>query len=68
MQGACKRLVHNLDAFADLHHAVQQQVRKLIWNFYADLKADRADRAKRSLLVRRTRIDCIFRRRTGFAT
>ena len=34
-----ERLVHKLDAFTEPHRAAQQNVRKLIWNFYADLKA-----------------------------
>ena len=38
-----ERLVHKLDTFTDQHRAAQQQVRKLIWNFYADLKAYRAN-------------------------
>ena len=30
--------VHRPDTFTDLHRADQQQVRRLIWNFYADLR------------------------------
>jgi hypothetical protein len=56
-----ERLVHKLDTFTDLQRAAQQRVRKLrrltallgisplrglIWNFYADLKIDRANPAK----------------------
>ena len=63
-----ERLVHKLDAFTDLHHAAQQHVRKLIWNFYADLKAYRANPGKSRRLALRARFDRIFRRRTGFAT
>jgi hypothetical protein len=37
-----ERLVHKLDTFTDLHRAAQQRRRKLIWNFYADLKVYRA--------------------------
>src|SRR5208282_4551947 len=48
--------------------AAQQHVRKLIWNFYADLKAYKADPDKRRRLALRARFDRIFRRRTGFAT
>ena len=40
-----ERLVHKLDTFTDLHRAAQQHVRNLIWRFYADLKAYRADPA-----------------------
>jgi hypothetical protein len=63
-----ERLVHKLDAFTDLHRAAQQRVRKLIWNFYADLKAYRANPRKSRGLALRARFDRIFRRRTGFAT
>ncbi|HME21395.1 MAG TPA: transposase, partial [Acetobacteraceae bacterium] len=63
-----ERLVHKLDAFADLHRAAQQQVRKLIWNFYADLKAYRANPSISRRQALRARFDRIFRRRTGFVT
>ena len=42
-----ERLVHKLDAFTDLHRAAQQHMRALIWWFYADLKAYRADPSPR---------------------
>jgi hypothetical protein len=63
-----ERLVHKLDAFTDHHRAAQQRVRKLIWHFYADLKAYRRnpDNSRRQTL--RARFDRIFRRRTGFVT
>jgi hypothetical protein len=41
-----ERLVHKLDAFTDHNRAAQQRVRKLIWNFYAALKAYRANPEK----------------------
>jgi hypothetical protein len=63
-----ERLVHKLDAFTDLHRAAQQRVRKLIWNFYADLKAYQANPDKRRRLALRARFNRIFRRRTGFVT
>jgi transposase IS66 family protein len=63
-----ERLVHKLDTFTDLHRAAQQQVRQLIWNFYADLKVYRANPGKRRRLALRARFDRIFRRRTGFVT
>jgi hypothetical protein len=43
-------------------------MRKLIWDFYADLKAYRANPDRRRRTVLRARFDRIFRRRTGFAT
>jgi hypothetical protein len=63
-----ERLVHKLDTFTDLHRAAQQRIRKLIWNFYADLKLYRANPGKNRRLVLRARFDRIFRRRTGFVT
>jgi hypothetical protein len=63
-----ERLVHKLDTFTDLHRAAQQRVRKLIWNFYADLKVYRANPGKSRRLALRARFARIFRRRTGFVT
>jgi hypothetical protein len=63
-----ERLVHKLDAFTEPHRAAQQNVRKLIWNFYADLKAYKANPDKHRRVALRARFDSIFRRRTGFAT
>ena len=63
-----ERLVHKLDTFTDLHRAAQQRIRKLIWNFYADLKIYRANPSKNRRLVLRARFDRITRRRTGFVT
>jgi hypothetical protein len=63
-----ERLVHKLDTFTNLHRAAQQRIRKLIWNFYADLKIYRANPSKNRRLALRARFDRIFRRRTGFVT
>jgi hypothetical protein len=63
-----ERLVHKLDTFTDLHRTAQQQMRTLIWNFYADLKVYRANPGKSRRLALRARFDRIFRRRTGFVT
>ena len=63
-----ERLVHKLDTFTDQQRAAQQHVRGLIWWFYADLKAYRADPTPRRRGELRARFDRIFRRRTGFAT
>ena len=41
-----ERLVHKLDTFTDKHRAAQTQVRGLIWDFYADLKAYRRSQAR----------------------
>jgi hypothetical protein len=63
-----ERLVHKLDTFTDLHRAAQDRVRALIWWFYADLKAYRAEPTARRRGELRARFDRIFRRRTGFVT
>jgi len=63
-----ERLVHKLDTFTDLHRTAQEWVRALIWWFYADLKAYRADPTARRRNEMRARFDRIFRRRTGFVT
>lgn len=63
-----ERLVHKLDTFTDLHRLAQQQVRRLMWNYYADLKKYRVNPSNSRRLSLRARFDRIFRRRTGFAT
>ena len=63
-----ERLVHKLDTFTELHRAAQERLRALIWWFYADLKAYRANPTARRRSEMRARFDRIFRRRTGFVT
>lgn len=63
-----ERLVHRLDTFTDQQRVAQQHLRALIWRFYADLKAYRADPLPRRRSELRARFDRIFRRRTGFVT
>jgi hypothetical protein len=63
-----ERLVHKLDTFTDQQRLAQQQIRSLIWKFYADLKAYRVSPGRRRRQALRARFDRIFRRRTGFAT
>jgi hypothetical protein len=63
-----ERLVHKLDTFTELHRLAQQQVRKLIWNYYAALKKYRTNPSNSRRLSLRARFDRIFRRRTGFVT
>ena len=43
-------------------------MRGLIWRFYSDLKAYRADPTRRRRTELRTRFNRIFQRRTGFVT
>jgi Transposase IS66 family len=61
-----ERLVHKLETFTDPQRAAQQHMRGLIWWFYADLKAFRADPTPRRRSELRARFDRIFQRRTGF--
>jgi hypothetical protein len=63
-----ERLVHKLDSFTDLHRTAQQRMRALIWRFYDDLKAYRAEPSARRRGELRARFDRIFHRRTGFVT
>jgi hypothetical protein len=63
-----ERLVHKLDTFTDPQRAAQQRMRKLIWDFYADLKLYRLNPSQRHRRVLRARFDRIFRRRTGFVS
>ena len=63
-----ERLVHKLDTFTDQQRVAQQRMRKLIWDFYADLKLYRSNPSQSRRRTLRTRFDRIFRRRTGFAT
>jgi hypothetical protein len=70
-----ERLAHKLDTFTDKQRAAQARVRGLIWDFYASLKAYRANprapahpsRQRRSAALR-ARFDRIFLSRTGFVT
>jgi len=63
-----ERLVHKLVSFTEPQRAAQQQVRALIWAFYAALKAYRANPTPRRRSQLRARFDRIFRRHTGFVT
>ena len=63
-----ERLVHKLDTFTDPQRKAQQQVRRLIWNFYASLKAYRENPSGQRAGTLRATFDRIFRRTTGFAT
>jgi hypothetical protein len=63
-----ERLVHKLDAFTDKHRAAQARARRLIWDYYADLKAYRLKPGRRWAGALRARFDRIFLRRTGFVT
>jgi hypothetical protein len=60
--------VHKLDTFTDQHRAAQQQVRSLVWQFYADLKDYRRTPTPLRRTMLRQRFDYIFCRHTGFAS
>jgi transposase IS66 family protein len=63
-----ERLVHKLDAFTDHHRAAQTRLRRLMWDYYAQLKTYRLKPSCRRASALRTRFDRIFLRRTGFVT
>ena len=63
-----ERLIHKLDTFTDDQRTAQQQVRSLIWQFYADLKDYRRTPTPLRRASLTERFDYIFCRRTGFAT
>src|ERR1700738_3891330 len=50
-----ERLVHKLDTFTDFQRAAQQRIRDLIWRFYRDLKAYKADPSPQRRLALRAR-------------
>ena len=63
-----ERLIHKLNTVTERQRIAQQQVRCLVWWFYADLKAwCRHPDARRKADLKR-RFESIFRRRTGFAS
>lgn len=63
-----ERLVHKLDTFTEHQRTAQQQMRSLIWHFYADLKDYRRTPSPLRRTHLRERFDYIFCRRTGFTT
>ena len=63
-----ERLVHKLDTFTDDQRAAQQQLRSLIWQFYADLKDYRTTPTPWRRAQLRARFDYIFYRQTGFVS
>jgi hypothetical protein len=63
-----ERLVHKLDTFTDDQRAVQQRVRSLIWQIYADLKDYRISPTPCRRDQLRARFDYIFCQRTGFVS
>jgi hypothetical protein len=63
-----ERLVHSLDTFTEAQRAAPQQIRALIWWFYADPKAYRQDLSPQRRGELRARFERIFRRQTGFVT
>jgi len=61
-----ERLVHKLEAFTEHNRKAQEKQRGLIWNFYRDLLAYRADPSPQRKAALRARFDRIFKRTTGF--
>jgi hypothetical protein len=72
LHGLCwihgERLVHKLDTFTDAQRAAQNRVRRLIWLFYAGLKAWRRNPSPARKATLSARFDRIFGHKTGFAT
>ena len=60
--------MHKLSTFTDQHRAAQSEVRGLIWDFYADLKAYKLAPTPGDREALSARFDLIFLRRTGFVT
>jgi hypothetical protein len=58
-----ERLVHKLDTFTDEHRAAQAAVRKLIWEFYSDLKAWRCTPTSEGKVALQARFDGICTRK-----
>jgi hypothetical protein len=63
-----ERLVHKLDTFTDAQRAAQSRMRRLIWLFYASLKAWRLKPSPARKATLSARFDRIFSHKTGFAT
>lgn len=63
-----ERLVHKLDTFTDQNRVAQANVRRLIWEFYADLKVYRGDPTTPQKIALQARFDHIFTTETGFVT
>lgn len=63
-----ERLIHKLNTFNHQQRQAVEQVRALIWDYYADLKAYCRDPDPRDRTRLQARFDRIFRRSTGFAS
>lgn len=63
-----ERLIHKLVPATPRQRAAQQQVRCLVWWFYADLKAWRRKPTARRKAELKRRFDRLFQRQTGYAT
>ena len=63
-----ERLVHKLIAVTAEQRRAVGLVRQLIWWFYGDLKAYRADPTPRKAAALRARFERIFKRRTNYVT
>jgi hypothetical protein len=63
-----ERLVHKLETFTEHNRMAQKELRGLIWEFYRDLLAYRADPSPQRKAALRARFDRIFKRTTGFVS
>jgi hypothetical protein len=62
----CERLIHKLDTFTKAHQDAQAEVRRLIWAFYADLKAYRQAPSADLKASLSQRFDAIFTFKSSF--
>jgi hypothetical protein len=60
--------VHKLETFTEHNRMAQEKLRGLIWEFYRDLLAYRADPSPQRKAELRARFDRIFKRTTGFVS
>ncbi len=63
-----ERLIHKINTFNDRQRHAVEQLRALIWEYYAGLKAYCRDPTPQAQDRLEARFDRIFRRSTGFAT
>lgn len=63
-----ERLVYKLIPANDRQHNAVEVARRMIWWFYGQLKAFKADPSPQRAAELRARFDRIFKRRTGYAT
>lgn len=61
-----ERLIHKLNAFTEKDRVLKEQVRDLVWKFYAGLKVYRLSPDPLLKPALKKRFNAIFKKRTGF--